>query len=236
MRRLIDADDSPDLDEAFASRALSAKRPHEVDAFMRDRVYAALRRKRKKAASPGGLRVMIAAGFAIVLIASASFAAKGQLVQRIRQAMAVMLAGPKRAPASVSALPYAIEPAVAEPAVAALPIVEPPVVNVPAPAAHHRKKEPVLPIAHDEAQVAEDGAQIAVQAFNALRNQHDANAALRYIEAYEGAYPSGALAEEMAALRVEALDDDRQLEAARDYLHRYPHGRFVAQAKRALAP
>jgi hypothetical protein len=241
MRRLIEADDSPDLDEAFASRALSAKSPHEVDAFMRDRVYAALRRKRKKAAAPVGMRVMIAAGLAIVLMASASFAAKGQLVQRIRRAMVVMLTGRKAAPVAISTALAAQAPApqTIAPSIIELPLIEPPVVSLPAPMPRHRKKEPAAPIAQDEAPSVEDGARIATQAFDALRNHHDASRALGYIEAYETGYPSGALAEEMAALRVEAFassGDDRQLEAARDYLRRYPRGRFVAQAKRALVP
>jgi hypothetical protein len=233
---LLDDEGSPDLDEAFAARVLSAKQPHEVDAFMHDRVYAALRRQRRKqAVAPTRMRVMLAACFALLLVASASFASTNPFVKRVRAAVARLFAAPASPAPAASTNVAAIT---APPPIVALPVAEPPVVSIPAPVAHARKKEFPPSAARDDARSDEDdGAQIAVHAFDALRNGHDAPAALRYIDAYEAEHATGALAEEMAALRIEALhasSDDGESVAARDYLRRYPEGRFVTQAKRAL--
>lgn len=70
-----------------------------------------------------------------------------------------------------------------------------------------------------------------------LRNGGDPERASRLLEKYRAQNPSGVLAEEALALSIEAAaakgDPDRK-RLARQYLAKYPDGRFVAAARRAL--
>jgi hypothetical protein len=78
-------------------------------------------------------------------------------------------------------------------------------------------------------------AALLLGALRALRRDHDAGAALKLLEAYRLRFPSGDLAEEALAVTIEAsaaLDDRATLGLAKEYLSRYPRGRFCDEVKR----
>lgn len=75
------------------------------------------------------------------------------------------------------------------------------------------------------------------QAMKALRRDHDAATAARLLSEQRTTYPQSALAEEALSLQIEAavaLQDPRARELATLYVARYPNGRYVAIAARAL--
>jgi hypothetical protein len=91
--------------------------------------------------------------------------------------------------------------------------------------------------ARDEEPTAKDG-ELVHRALQALRRKDDPALAARLLAQHRKAQPSGALAEEALSLQIEAavaLEDPRALMFAREYLARYPHGRYVHVARNALA-
>lgn len=79
--------------------------------------------------------------------------------------------------------------------------------------------------------------EIVRSAVKALRRDGDAALAARLLEEAYAKSPHGALAEEVMALRVEAaeaLGDARRRAYARQYLARYPAGRYQSQVERTL--
>jgi outer membrane protein assembly factor BamD (BamD/ComL family) len=69
-----------------------------------------------------------------------------------------------------------------------------------------------------------------------LRHGGDAREASRLLERYRVQNPDGVLAEEALALSIEAAVAKRDPEAkllARQYLSKYPNGRFAPAARRA---
>lgn len=95
--------------------------------------------------------------------------------------------------------------------------------------------------AHDtspEALARATDSELVHRAAKALRSEHDPALAARLLEAHRARSPSGPLAEEALSLQVEALHALRSPRAAalaREYLARYPGGRYAAVATRALA-
>lgn len=76
------------------------------------------------------------------------------------------------------------------------------------------------------------------QVVKALRSSNDPEKAARLLREYEGARPSGALEEEVLALKIEtalANQDPKAQELARRYLARYPRGRFRRLATKAVS-
>lgn len=74
-------------------------------------------------------------------------------------------------------------------------------------------------------------------AVKALRNGGDAAQAAELLKSYRAKNPQGVLAEEALALSIEAAvqnHDDNARQLARQYLAKYPNGRFVAAARRAV--
>jgi hypothetical protein len=80
--------------------------------------------------------------------------------------------------------------------------------------------------------------ELVVRAVRALRRDHDPEVAARLLERYRTRNPSGVLAEEVLSLQIEAAvaaKNTRAAAFAREYLARYPEGRYRARAKRALS-
>ena len=80
--------------------------------------------------------------------------------------------------------------------------------------------------------------ELVHRAAKALRSEHDPAFAARLLEAHRARSPSGPLAEEALSLQIEALSalrSPRAVAHAREYLARYPGGRYSAVAKRALS-
>jgi hypothetical protein len=80
--------------------------------------------------------------------------------------------------------------------------------------------------------------ELVVRAVRALRRDHDPDAAARLLERYRTRNPSGVLAEEVLSLQIEAAVAAKNARAAafaREYLARYPAGRYRARAKQALS-
>ena len=96
-------------------------------------------------------------------------------------------------------------------------------------------------VAHDtspEALSHASDSELVHRAAKALRSDHDPALAARLLEVHRARSPSGPLAEEALSMQVEALHElhsSRTAALAREYLARYPGGRYTAVATRALA-
>lgn len=88
---------------------------------------------------------------------------------------------------------------------------------------------PVSEAKHSDSVLVQD-------AVKALRNGGDASQAAELLKRYRSRNPQGVLAEEALALSIEAAvqnNDPSARQLARQYLAKYPRGRFVAAARRA---
>lgn len=77
-----------------------------------------------------------------------------------------------------------------------------------------------------------------IDAMTALRREHDPAKAMGLLDRYLAVYPRGALHEEALVLAVEATSashDPRAPQFAREYLQKYPTGRFAESARRIVA-
>jgi hypothetical protein len=145
-----------------------------------------------------------------------------------------------------------------------LPTTPAPIVSTPAPAVRHvaRRAElpsiaeleappeaesppkaqpetaPSPPPVHHARILKSEDPSLVVSAIQALRQDRDPERAGRLLAAYLRTHPRGALAEEAAALSIEAADARHSPNAiafAERYLKEYPHGRFRSAAERVLA-
>jgi hypothetical protein len=81
-------------------------------------------------------------------------------------------------------------------------------------------------------------AALVLDAFRALRRNHDAATAERLLQAYMTQFPDGALVEDALALAIEAASargDQRAATLAARYLQQFPRGRYRDTAERARA-
>jgi hypothetical protein len=94
------------------------------------------------------------------------------------------------------------------------------------------------PARFSRAEKRSSDSELVVRAVQTLRRDHDPELASRLLEKYRTRNPAGVLAEEVLSLQVEAAvagGDARARSFAREYLARYPDGRYRARASRALA-
>ncbi len=115
----------------------------------------------------------------------------------------------------------------------------PPVVSEPATATPKKTRPNAARPRSEPAAVAEPSRDSALvhQALKALRRDHDPATAARLLREQRASYPESPLAEEALSLQIEAalaLQDPRARELATQYVARYPQGRYVAIAARAL--
>ena len=100
------------------------------------------------------------------------------------------------------------------------------------------EQEQAEPAARVQPPALPKDSELVHRAVQALRRQGDPALAARLLAKHRARQPSGPLAEEALSLQIEAaqaLEDPRALMFAREYLARYPHGRYVRVARQALA-
>lgn len=101
---------------------------------------------------------------------------------------------------------------------------------------HEEVSEPAVSVSVVEKRSSDS--ELVVRAVRALRRDRDPEAASRLLERYRSRNPSGVLAEEVLSLQIEAAlaaKDGRAAALAREYLSRYPTGRYRARAQSALS-
>jgi hypothetical protein len=131
---------------------------------------------------------------------------------------------PRLAPAAVYAPAPMPAPASAPAAVAPAPPAPPPAAAPP-------------PVAAAASPYSSPHAALVLDAMQALRRDRQPAAADVLLQRYLALHPSGALAEEAYALRIEVAVAQRERRAAtlaEEYLVRWPRGRFAASARSAL--
>ena len=220
MKRLLDEAD-PRLSALTA--LVAASEPQQSSPFSKRHVQSRIAR-----ALEGGARkrlrlrpALLAAGG--VLIAGAAAAAG---YSWLAPGKASVLVAPPAAVVAPSVQPASAVPRPAPQASEEAAPSEP----TPAAEAPSAKRDAKLRAGEDPSQVAE--------AVRALRKQGDPARAQALLDQYLKANPHGALAEDALALSIEAAaarKDPRAADYARRYLARYPNGRFLGVAQRALA-
>lgn len=232
LRPLSQESPSRDPDLRVAARLLASTGPLPRSEARKRRVWNAL-----GAGSQSRLGLRLTAmrvAFASVLFAAASSAAVGHYyIERQAQASAV---APTPSPAAPS--PVRSSPAVKRRATPAAAAVEPKVeAEAPAAAttASARRRSDLA--ARRTSAPADKDAELLVEAMRA-RSAGDSQRVGELVAAYRAKHPQGVLQEEALMLSIESAVARRAPNApslAREYLARYPRGRFVVQARRALA-
>jgi tetratricopeptide (TPR) repeat protein len=208
--RLADAGggDATERRAAELLRALQAP-PARMPPSARARIAATLEERAARAPAPRRLFWPAAVAAALVLFAGGVVGAAWG-IPSARHWLGRWVAAPTAAPTPTvaHARPVAVAPVpAAVPVPAAAPALEPePTV---APVLEARRHIAYAARAHEGAAPAEDPvvaeSRLLAGALQDLRQRHDAQAALGALDEYEKRFPSGALAPEAAAARIDAL-------------------------------
>jgi len=234
MRPLRDSPDSADPDVAAAARLLLRVGPLARSRLTQRRVRQQLESRHHQPVTRA-LRPAVVVGVLCGLAATAgatwgvlSAANSFQRESGVLDAPVVPPVGPA-VPRRVESRAPPKTQASAEPAPQALP---------PAALPPHSSARLVAPKPAKATRApAQSEALLVHRAVKELRGGGDPERARQLLEQYRAANPSGELAEEALVLSIEAAvakgDPDAQ-RLARQYLTRYPNGRFVAAARRVL--
>ncbi len=183
-------------------------------------------------------------------------AAEGADVRRARRGTARAVR-PERAPVSApaQAIASSAEQAALQPAQAVMPSEQTPVPDAPTAQSRglgserrpgrrtpHEATAPAKPLAQaqpapEPQAVPATDSELVHRAVKALRRDGDPALAARLLDEHRARSPRGPLAEEALSLQIEAalaLHAPRARVLAREYLSRYPRGRYIAVAQRAL--
>jgi len=238
MVRLLDTVDPTDLEHRATS--LLASMPDEMPSELRKRRVreALIARPQRRSWGPALLRPA-----AVITMLTSSVAIAGATVGRgfVSRAYESVreIFEPGEAPKVVASRPkhvVRVRPEI-EPMVASAPQrhADVPRATERRPLRHTIAAPPLAPapVVRDEEEAA-----LVMSAMRALRQERDAERAARLLDRYLAAHPEGALVEEALALDLEASlarhDDGRAQVFARQYLRRFPDGRFLSLARRTL--
>jgi hypothetical protein len=239
LKPLREKFDAQDADEAAASAMLGQVGPLEPSAARKRRVMSAIESR-----SGMGLRLLRPAVFGgiVLVLATGASAMVGRQWIRSRAALS---ATDKETVASPAA-PRSVAQKVVTSEKAPLPVPPPadvvatPVVEAPKPAPQVVARKPatarVQAPTPETPLLASPQAALMVEAMQA-RRAGDMVRAGELAAEYERKYPDGVLREEAQVLGIEAAasrGDGEAQRLAEQYLSRFPHGRFRAQAERAL--
>jgi hypothetical protein len=217
-----------DPELSLGARLLASTGPLPKSEARKRRVWNALGAGRP---SRLGFRLTaVRAGFASVLFAAASSAAVGRYyIERPSEDAPILAPSAPIQAATARAMP---PPRVARPTPPPVAEVEPR--SPPPPVVAVRPKNDA---ASRRRAGAEADAELLLEAMRA-RKAGNSQRVSELVAAYRAKHPRGVLQEEALILSVESAVARRAPNApslAREYLARYPNGRFAAQAQRALA-
>jgi hypothetical protein len=246
MKRLRDMEATSDL-QRKAQQMISSVEPVPASAERMARIRRRLDEPRGGRSFVASLRKLPALALAglVVLFGASAFAAVRVFVEQ-REAQATEAAqqlARQRSAARVKSAQSAVEAReVAQPEQVEPPVVEqqpavPELRDVPRVVPRQRNKAPARTPEEEHAEAVHDS-ELVHRAVKALRREGNPALAARLLEEDRVRNPNGPLAEEALSLRIEAaiaLHDARARMLAEQYVARYPSGRYLAIARRALS-
>lgn len=230
MKRLRDMREQEPMVER-AQKLLAAVEPVDSSVERMQRVLLQVE-QRASAPKPPPRRVALLLAATFVLAGTALAAA--QKVDAIRGLLGIetgeakVIERPERARVNKQSKVVSSETETDTDEQPAIPVLEPQPTPAPQPATTRR---------HHKASTPSADAELVRRAVMALRRDGDAHTAGQLLERVHAKGSAGPLAEEVMSLRVEAAlarGDGRAEGYAKQYLRRYPNGRYRAVVERAL--